>query len=703
MFSSLFSSSAQTQNPQGSATSFSALPSLGQTGQQQQPDVQAICAGVQQRMQAIQSMYSGSFLAFSYVLADSPGQVQQVYNAPYQQGVHHDAGKWHEAKVKNPDSQFAYPLPVYGFNALSERSKQQRAHVNNLVAAADNAKTQISNLKSHTERVILTELTNCEKRNQQLSTQLAKLMLSIELFGLQNCKASVDYGKHRELLEKVEKVNSAIGLLQRKISDLRSAQKQIESLASVSLREVSAALPAAETTAPAGFMTLKESVAKKSQAVYNAVIDRCRAVSAQAMHERLSARSKDHLAELKRGYIGAPGSSESVKFRTMQSFELTINRMLSGALSKEIFSTILEVASMSQAPSQLMHLWNVVAHVCSGPIGTGTKSSIEFLEANFAQEIMGITFDKVSRQMDKKSALYAFCRQRISVRTGDPSWLWFAVYSAFRAGWSSVLTEIALDKSNAVEGLDLVCSILSRIIEGGVIDRDLTKLNAILIGQSGERATDETTIYRRLLVTICKGEYEQIKITQDLPDCNAFDWIWFGLRSVVASPRPEEKLSELRAKIDALPRNHFDESNRVSVYPLISDSLGFSSATSSTAIGSSKSALQLGLMQFLTLDFEKGIQTALKHPNDVFNINDPFHRCALFVSVCLDKFGLMDASHIVLEAAITVAVVQERNTYASAVSGATGKNILDQLARLDKRREKAQVTPTIAYPSLKGQ
>ena len=228
MFSSLFSQPGQTTSAAStSIPSFGALPAPGQPAAATpvSADTQAVCAGVQQRMQAIQSMYSGSFLTYSYVLADSPAQVQQVYNAAFQQNVHHDAGKWHEAKVKNPDSQFAYPLPVHGLGALSERSKQQRSHLNNLVAAADNAKTQISNLKSHTERVILTELSNCDQRNQQLSTQLAKLMLSIELFGLQNCKASVDYTRHRELLEKVERVSIAISALQKKIGELRAGQK----------------------------------------------------------------------------------------------------------------------------------------------------------------------------------------------------------------------------------------------------------------------------------------------------------------------------------------------------------------------------------------------------------------------------------------------------------------------------------------------
>ena len=713
MFSSLFSSSGQPSGASGASPSFGALPAVGQSQPSQQQDVQAVCAGVQQRMQAIQSMYSGSFLTFSYVLADSPNQIQQVYNAAFQQNIHHDAGKWHEAKVKNPDSQFAYPMPVYGFSALSERSKQQRSHLNNLVAAADNAKTQISNLKSHTERVILTELVNCERRNQQLSLQLAKLMLSIELFGLQNCKASVDYGRHRELLEKVEKVNTVVALLQKKIADLRSAQKQLESLVTAS--EASPALPSVEkSSSGSSFLTLKESVAKKSQAVYNAVLDRCRAVSAQAMHERLNSRSKDYLAELKRGYIGALGPSkmEAVRFRTMQSLELAITKMLSAALARDVFSTVVEVGTLSQAPPVLMDLWQVTAHICAAPVGGATKAAVEFLETKFGEEVMGMTFERVSRQLDKKSALFAYCRQRISVRSGDPSWLWFAVFCAFRAGWTSVLAEISLEKAHTVEGLDLVCSILSKIIEGGVeIERDATKLNSIL--NTAERS-EEANAYRWLLVTICQNDLDKVKISQDLPECNAFDWIWFGLRSVLASSNPDQHLADLRTKIDALPINYFDADSAGKPSSLLSDSLGFTPGppAGSRSIASSKSAVQLALMQFLTLDCQKGIRTALKRPEESFDINDAFHRCALYISICLDKFGLAqyagDASDIVLEAALTIAVVQERNAYASAVSGATGKKIIDQLSRLDLRRDRATVgqaptSPGRVYPSLKGQ
>jgi hypothetical protein len=731
MFTSLFSSTSHQPNASGTTTAaptFGALPALGQPSTpQSQQDVHAVCTGVQQRMQAIQSMYSGSFLTFSYVLADSPSQIQQVYNAAFQQNVHHDAGKWHEAKVKNPDTQYAYPMPVHGLNALSERSKQQRAHLNNLIAATDNAKTQVSNLKSHTERVILTEISNCDRRNQQLSKQLAKLMLSIELFGLQNCKASVDYARHRELLEKVEKVSSAISVLQKRVSDLRAGQKEIESLGFQAAGPV-AALPSISESGVPGFVSLKESVAKKTQSVYNAVLDRCRAVSAQAMHERLSNRSKDYLAELKREYISGGAHVDTkqqtlLKFRTMQSFELAITRTLSGALSKDIYSTVMEIASLAQTPSVLMDLWQVVAFACNARGGTMQsylKASVEFLEAKFGEEITGVT-DKVSRQLDKKTALYAYCRQRISIRSGDLSWIWFAVFSAFRAGWSSVLSEIALEKGHQVEGLDLVCQILAKIIEGVTVgsDRDPTKLNSILVA-ADSRPAEDAAAYRWLCVMICKNETDRVKISQELPDCNAFDWIWFGLRTVMAS-ESKTGLAELRAKIDALPVDYFDsgrDPRQSGLYPLLSESLGGLTVDTKTtarpvrSIASSKSAIQLGLMQFLTLDFEKGLKTALKHPDEPFDINDPFHRGALYISICLDKFGLVeymgDAGQIVLEAALTVAVVQERNSYAGAVSGNTGKKIIDQLARLDKRRDKVGTTAPsspagLNYPSLKGQ
>jgi hypothetical protein len=651
--------------------------------------MQAVCTGVQQRMQAIQSMYSASFLAFSYVLADSPNQIQQVYNAAYQQPVHHDAGKWHEAKVKNPDSEYAYPSPVYGFSALFERSKQQKAHLGNLIAAADTAKTQIANLQSHTERVILAELTNCERRNQQLSTQLSKLMLSIELFGLQNCKASVDFARHRSLLEKVEKIASAIAVLQQKLRSLRSVQKQIES-SSFS----SAPVPAITDH---GFQTLSESVAKKTESVYNAVLDRCRAASAQAMHERLNSRSKDFLAELKREYI--TGGTSLVKLRTMTSSELSINRFLSTLVSEDPFAAVLQVMRLGNSPAAFADMWAVAAHVSSAPARTTEaylRASIEFLESKFAEEISGTSVAKIAKQQDKKSQLYSYCRQRATVRTGDNSWLWFAVFCAFRAGWTSVLAEISIEKSAQIPGLELVCSTLARIVEGEPVKADATQLNAL---------TDASSEYKTLLVAICRQDFESIKIAQVLPECNAFDWIWFGLRTIVAAPAATmpDHLAALRAKIDALPVNYFDESHEAKSYPSLSEKLGFSGAAAPAKPVASKSALQLGLMHFLTLEFGKGIRSSLKAPSDEFNINNDGHRAALGISMCLDKFGLadgFDAAEIVLEAALTVAVVNERNTYAAAVSAGTGKKIIDQLTKLDSRRDQA-TTPI--YPSLKAQ
>ena len=156
-------------------------------------------------------------------------------------------------------------------------------------------------------------------------------------------------------------------------------------------------------------------------------------------------------------------------------------------------------------------------------------------------------------------------------------------------------------------------------------------------------------------------------------------------------------------EIDALPVNYFDESHEAKSYPSLSEKLGFSGAAAPAKPAASKSALQLGLMHFLTLEFGKGIRSSLKAPSDEFNINNDAHRAALGISMCLDKFGMadgFDASEIVLEAALTVAVVNERNTYAAAVSAGTGKKIIDQLTKLDSRRDQA-TTPI--YPSLKAQ
>ena len=679
-------------------------------------------------MQAIQSMHSANFLAYSYVLADSPAQVQQVYNAVFQQNIHHDAGKWHEAKVKNPDSEFAYPLPVYGFQAMSERSSQQQSHLNNLVAAADNAKTQVDNLKAHTERTILTELQNCEKRNGQLSMQLSKLMLSIELYALQNCKASVDFNRHRELLEKLEKVGSTLSGLSSKLQQIKGAQKTIHDVAAQSLGPVGASTP----LHTGDFMPLKESVNAKLDAVYNAVLDRCRSVSAQAMHERLNSRANDYLAQLKRQYIAGDNlpSTEAtgdlhLKFRTMNSYELSICRLLA-SVSGDVFTTVTEVGRLAAYPPLLSDLWSVTAHICGSKSGIPLgflRASIEFLESKFAEEVSGSSagFGRVSKVTDKRSALYAYCRQRVSIRSGDVSWIWFAVFCAFRAGWSGTLREIAQDKGKAVEGLELVCSVLANVMEGQPSEADATKLNAIM-DASRVASTPEAELnnaYKWILVAVCKGDYEIVRVAQHLPECNAFDWIWFGIRNVASSSDYLGKLQDLRAKIDALPINYFssgDQMPSASVYPILSDDLhvpgsnteSHKIAARSASSEQTRSACQVALMHFLTLDFQKGIQTALKTANEPFDMNDPFHRTALFISMALDKFGQLqvldannlkgsfDASGVVLEAALTVAVVQERNLYASAVGSNTGKKVIQQLGILDKRREaQSPSTPLI--------
>lgn len=674
-------------------------------------------------MQAIQSMHSANFLAYSYVLADSPAQVQQVYNAAFQQNIHHDAGKWHEAKVKNPDSEFAYPLPVYGFQAMSDRSKQQQSHLNNLVAAADNAKTQVNNLKAHTERTILTELQDCEKRNSQLSMQLSKLMLSIELQALQNCKASVDFSRHRELLEKLEKVGSALSGLSSKLQQIKGSQKTINDIAAQSLGPVGASTP----VQTGDFVPFKESVNAKLDAVYNAVLDRCRSVSAQAIHERLNSRSNDYLAQLKRQYIAGDNvlSTEAmgdvqVKFRTMNSYEISICRLLAG-VSGEVFTTVTEVGTLAAYPPLLSDLWSVTAHICGSKSGTPLgflRASIEFLESKFAEEVSGSSagFGRVSKVTDKRSALYAYCRQRVSIRSGDVSWIWFAVFCAFRAGWPGTLREIAQDKGKAVEGLELVCSVLANVIEGQPNEADATKLNAIMDASRVALTPEEelNNAYKWILVAVCKGDYESVRIAQHLPECNAFDWIWLGLRNVAASSDYLGKLQDLRAKIDALPINYFSSGDQMpsasaqrQLYPTLGDALhvpgsntgSHKIAARSASSEQTRSGCQLALLHFLTLDFQKGIQTALKTANETFDMNDPFHRTALFISMALDKFGPLqvldannlkgsfDASGVVLEAALTVAVVQERNLYASAVGSNTGKKVTQQLGILDKRRE----------------
>lgn len=699
MFSSLFPASSQpATSTLSSQPTFGALP--GPSPASGVPaDAQVVCNGAQQRMQAIQSMYSGSFLAYSYVLADSQAQIQQVYNAGFQQGVHHDAGKWHEAKVKNPDSQFAYPQPIYGFSSLSDRAKQQKAHLNNLIGAADNAKTQISNLKAHTERIILSELTNCERRNQQLSAQLAKLMLSIELFGLQSCKASVDFARHRELLEKAEKVSQVVTVLHKKISELRVGQKSIESHQSITSSSSSYG-------GSTSFVTLKESVSKKMDAVYNSVLDRCRAISAQAMHERLSNRSRTFLAELKREYIS--NDVKLAKLRTMNALEIEIVKLLSSISdSSDSFSLVMKISRHADTPPLFSDLWQAIGHICaseSKSLSGFLRSAIGFLESKFGDEIASVSSPagKVLHSLfDKKTALYAYCRQRTTVRPGDLSWIWLAVFCAYRAGWSSVITEISLEKSTLVPGLETVCSLLVKILES---DPD-----AQASSYTVDDGVDDDP-YKRLLVSICKGEQRNIGIAQLLPDCTAFDWIWFGLRSALSSPDLRASLIQFRGKLDALPANYFDN-NRSSTSVPLSQNLGLvASVSAGTSVvqkvvrsvnsSSSKSAVQLALMHVLSLDWGKSVRIGFKTSEDIFDINDPFHRFALFATMCLDKFGVLqcveaeripstpsfEPAELILEAALTVALVQERNEYASAVSASTSRKIIDQLSRLDKRR-----------------
>jgi hypothetical protein len=340
---------------------------------------------------------------------------------------------------------------------------------------------------------------------------------------------------------------------------------------------------------------------------------------------------------------------------------------------------------------------------------------VEFLESKFAEEIASVSdpSGKVfAKQMDRKTALFAYCRQRM--RAGDPSWIWFAIFCAFRAGWASVISEISMEPQwHKISNHEPICACLIRILEGVASPTDSLAASE----DSGEQQ------YKGLLVSICRNEFSGIRISQHIPDCTAFDWIWFGLRSVLSSsPSTSIKsgLIDLRRKVESLPPNYF-ESSSVTLSPsppsessrlpgLVPSSLGPKGEEKSGKIivrninaSSSKSTVQLALMHTLCLDWGKAVNIALKSNEEVFDINDPFHRFALFGTISLDKFGiihcveaenvagspLFDPSEIILEAALTIAVVQERNEYASAVSASTSQKIIDQLALLDKRRNNA--------------
>ena len=632
MFGSLFSNQP---NPSGSGVA--ALPASSIAGVSpglSQSEIQSVCLGVQQRMQAIQSMHAGSFLVYSYVLADNPAQIQQVYNAAYQPAVHYDSGKWHEAKLRNPDSVMAYPLPVNGFSALSDRCKQQSVHLVNLVAATDNAKTQISNLKSHTDRLIKTELVNCEKRNDSISIKLSKLCLSMELYALQNCKASIDFHKHRELMDKLERIQNNLVLVQRKLQAARVAHKEIAQLA-----------PPATLVMLESFQSLREAVDRKVSNAYGSVLDRCRSISAQSMQDRLKQKSTDFLSQLKRQYIDPSASVAPLKYRTMNSSEIAITKILSS--SEE---DVVEIVEKSCAAGPLFRdIFSLCANLCKGP---KISSSLIFLESKFANEITR------SVKVSMSASLHAYCRQH-----GGGSDVWFLVYTAFRAGWSSALKELAIDEYIA----ELLCGLIESPNRQTSVD--FVRLNTAINSASSSPSSP----YKELMLAICQQKLTQMKIAQVLPDCTAFDWAWWGLWEIILNENGKTK--SLSEKISNLPKNYF-------------------AAPLSTLVGvpakiEPKSVVQLCLMRMLVLEFDPCF---LRNADQPFDINEPMHRVALCVSMCLDKFTQSaivkqdKTVGIVVEAALTINVPAERNMYVTALSSETGKQVAQLFANLDKRK-----------------
>jgi hypothetical protein len=650
---------------------------------------------ISQRMDAIQAMNKGNFLTYSYVLADNPNQVTQVYNAQFQAQIHHDAGKWHEAKVRNPDSQLAYPTPIFGFKALVDRSEQQKTHLTNLDAATDVARNQITNLRSHTERLLTSELRNCESRNKQLHMQLSKLMLQIETYALQNCKASVDFTRQRQLMEKLERVSSVLTQLQKRIAELKHGSHSI-----VIPKNPQSSLPASTSS----FTTLKDSVSSRMDAIYATVLDRCRSVSSAAVHEKLARRSNDYLSELKRQYLAAPADRPVEKQRTLTSFEIASLRALEGAVnpSTDLVALMSELNRLNACPGMLADIWTLAGYFCEGRKAL-LPASVEFLESKFAHEaILGTTLggsDRVSNLADKKQLLFAYCRQRMNVRVNDNSWMWLSVYAAFRAGWTNVLREIAMDRSShSVPGLEVVIEALVGILERNPAKCDMSRINAIPTDENG---------YKQLLISVCRGEY--VKLAQFLPEATAYDWIWFSLREIndtcdIGGDVGDcSKYNELVGKIKKLPTDYFQaQKSRTSIAPSTSlyPSLGTEVKTTlihhGKSIDESKGLLQLGLMHILVLQFDSATQIALKTKTEPFDINNHFHRTWLFVSLAFDKFGVLralpgcditrDAVGPALEAALTVADHKERDMYALGLSGDSARKFNDTLNALEKRR-----------------
>ena len=624
MFGSLFSNKVA---PVG--TTAPALPQSGSgLSGMSQSEMQSICLGVQQRMQAIQSMHAGSFLTFSYVLADSPAQIQQVYNSAFQTGVHHDSGKWHEAKVRNPDSQLAYPLPINGMSALCERSKQQAVHLTNLVAATDTAKVQISNLKAHTDRLILTELSNCEKKNDALSIQLSKLCLGIELFGLQNCKASVDFAKHRELMGKLERVQQNLSLAQKKLRLAKTAQKQLPQQHGLKKEE-----------STDKFISLKTAVDARVSAAYSSVLDRCRSIASQRAQERLKLRASDALAELKRQYVSTP----SFPFRTMTSDEINMAKRFAmdpaGALSAvplpPVFSDLFAFILASKTP-------------------------VTFLEDKFGAELTRA----VGGQNDKRSVLHAYSRQRSS----DP---WFPLYAAFRAGWSGVLLELA--NTNVSPECAFVATVLAKRVDNEPVQVDLSRFSQ-----------QKYSPYRDILVAACTGELGSIVIQQVLPECTAFDWAWWGLRG-------GEPIETLREKMAKLPRNYFEESTtKLPKYPSLTNLHHGEDINEKPSAVSS--LVEQCLLNWLVGRFEPGIEILKPKTESFNIGNALHRAAlwsTIALDKLGAQVNSEFAAALVAEAALPVNVLTERNMYLTSVSAETGSKVETLLRNLDTRRVKA--------------
>ena len=272
-----------------------------------------------------------------------------------------------------------------------------------------------------------------------------------------------------------------------------------------------------------------------------------------------------------------------------------------------------------------------------------------------------------------------------------------------------------MEKASSVQGLSLVIDCLVKILEarhagksGSAQIGDKTALTALL----NDRHDDP---YKTVLIAICKCEYDSVKLSQLVSDVTAFDWVWFSLRELVDSVEPvAEGLNCLRSKIDGLPKDYFmtgDMSGGTSsgggrgLYPSLGSSIlgphtGAAIVPSGVHVGKSadesKALVQMALMHFLVLNFERGIEIGLKIRNEVFDIDSPYHRCLLFVLMALDKFNVLsavrdsvDSVGVVVEAALTISDPKEREIYSGGLSSESSQKFLETLRALDKRRSAA--------------